>query len=219
MFRRWKRKPYTPCHWRQVGPSLHLDEYGDPAPPPYARYRLFRGRDEDDEFVESGRDHVAELDDAGWAGEKEEDDMAKSKGEPGQGKTAAGRATAKEMVVHANDETFKKELASDTPVLVDFSASWCGPCQRLGQVLPAIAEEFADKVKVVKIDVDESPRSATRYVDGGVPTLVLFQAGKPVATDCGFGTRRETEAWLEDALKKTAKPRARKARRPTCCAR
>ncbi|NMC68705.1 MAG: thiol reductase thioredoxin [Myxococcales bacterium] len=121
-------------------------------------------------------------------------------------------------MIHANDETFDREVGTgDVPVLVDFSASWCGPCRRLGEVLPAIAQKFAGKVKVVKVDVDESPKVSARYVDEGVPTLVVFQRGKPVAMDCGFGTRRETEKWLEAALKQAAKPGSKKPRRPACC--
>jgi thioredoxin 2 len=102
-------------------------------------------------------------------------------------------------------------------VLVDFSAAWCGPCRRLGEVLPAIAERFAGRLKVVKVDVDESPKVSVRYVDEGVPTLVVFRRGKPVAVSCGFGSRRETEKWLAAALEKAARPASKKPRRPTCC--
>jgi thioredoxin len=224
----WKRpkKPHTPCHWRQVGPSLHLDKSGDPARPPYARYRLFRGPDEERDDDDEDREpmDVSELpevrrDAAAQGGEKEEGEMATTKKRTTKRAGAVtGSRSTENAVVHASDETFEREVGTaDVPVLVDFSASWCGPCQRLAQVLPAIAAKFTGKVKVVKVDVDESPKSAAHYVDEGVPTLVVFKRGKPVAVDCGFGTRRETEAWLEAALKRAEKPSSKKPRRPTCC--
>ncbi|NMC69001.1 MAG: hypothetical protein GYA57_02910, partial [Myxococcales bacterium] len=174
MRRRGARR-FTACHWVQVGPSLHLDEHGDPAPPPYVRYRLCPGRDEDrDDDAGEVREpaDVSELpeirrDAAAGSSEKEEGEMATTR-----------KRTTKKAIVHANDETFDREVGTgDVPVLVDFSASWCGPCRRLGEVLPAIAQEFAGKVKVVKVDVDESPKVSARYVDEGVPTLVVFQRG------------------------------------------
>lgn len=213
--RRRGAKRFTACRWVQVGPSLHLDEHGDPAPPPYVRYRPCRGRDEDrDDDAGEVREpaDVSELpeirrDAAAGSSEKEEGEMATTR-----------KRTTKKAMIHANDETFDREVGTgDVPVLVDFSASWCGPCRRLGEVLPAIAQKFAGKVKVVKVDVDESPKVSARYVDEGVPTLVVFQRGKPVAMDCGFGTRRETEKWLEAALKQAAKPGSKKPRRPACC--
>jgi thioredoxin 2 len=126
-------------------------------------------------------------------------------------------AKAAELVVHATDETFAKETGGTTPVLVDLSASWCGPCQRLGKALPAIAEKFAGKVKVVKVDVDESPKTAGRFVDEGVPTVVLLQRGKQIAKDCGFGSRHDTELWLERALAAKAKPGKDDSGGCSCC--
>jgi thioredoxin 1 len=217
------RKRRTPCEWRQVGPSLHLDEHGDPATPPYVRYRLFPKRDAREEF---GRTSDVRPDDARPDGGKEKDQMTTtkkretkkdmSKGTKKAGAKKPGAKKPEATVVHANDDTFRAELRSELPVLADFSASWCGPCLRLGEVLPAIASRFAGRVKVVKIDVDESPRTAARHVDEGVPTLVLFKGGEPVAVECGFGDRRNTEKWLEAALEHAAPRPARRVRRPTC---
>jgi len=214
-------KRHTPCHWVQVGPSLHLDENGDPAPPPYVRYRIARGPSEEpDEEVGGvgGTINPRELPEVRWeagAGSrgKEEDKTATTR----QAAAAKGAGRAAGAVVPANDRTFDREVGtSEIPVLVDFSASWCGPCRRLGRALPAIAQRFAGRVKVVKVDVDESPKAAVRYVDDKVPTLVVFRRGKPVAADCGFGSRRETEKWLAAVLEKAARPASKRPRRPPC---
>jgi thioredoxin 2 len=105
------------------------------------------------------------------------------------------------LIVEADDKTFAELIApGKLPVLVDFSASWCGPCQALSKVLPDVAKTFARRLRVVKIDVDESPKTADRFAIEGVPTLLLFQDGKLVAASEGFGTRKSVEAWLSDAL-------------------
>mgnify|MGYP001583857214 CR=1 FL=1 len=133
-------------------------------------------------------------------------------------KSVAKKAAKEDLVVHATNETFRKEvLAAKGPVLVDFSASWCGPCQRLGKVLPAIAETFKGRVKVVKVDVDESPDLGARFAKEGVPTMLLVQRGKPLAVDCGFASRASTEAWLTQALEVTRQRRSKKPRHPTGC--
>ena len=133
-------------------------------------------------------------------------------------KAAAPARTKKGTIVHATDKTFGSEVSgSPEPVLVDFSAAWCGPCRRLGKALPAIARDFAGQVKVVKVDVDESPRISAVFIDEGVPTLVLFRKGKPVAVDVGFATKTQTATWLRRALAR--KPEPKRARRPVCCGR
>ena len=105
------------------------------------------------------------------------------------------------LIVEADDKTFAELIApGKLPVLVDFSASWCGPCQALGKVLPDVAKTFARKLRVVKLDVDESPKTADRFAIEGVPTLLLFKDGKLVAASEGFSTRKSVEAWLSDAL-------------------
>lgn len=71
-----------------------------------------------------------------------------------------------------------KVIESDKPVLVDFFAVWCGPCKRIGPVLDEVAKEQAEKVKVVKVDIDQSPEIASRYGVMSVPTLILFKDGQ-----------------------------------------
>jgi thioredoxin 1 len=82
-------------------------------------------------------------------------------------------------IPEVNDTTFQEEvLSADLPVVVDFSAVWCGPCKMLDPIVEQLAHEWADKVKVVKLDVDQSPEVAMQYQIFGVPTLMLFVKGE-----------------------------------------
>ena len=94
---------------------------------------------------------------------------------------------------------FKQEvLESTTPVLVDFTAVWCNPCKLLDPIVKQFAQEWAGKVKVVKLDVDDSPNLAMNYQVMGVPTLMLFKGGKPVERVTGYQPK--------DRLEKKFKP-------------
>ncbi|MGK3991927.1 thioredoxin [Sorangium sp. So ce1024] len=94
-------------------------------------------------------------------------------------------------VIEVNDLNFAREvLETDTPVLVDFSASWCAPCKRLAPIVDEIADETAGQVKVVKLDVDESPAAAKQFGIRGLPTVVAFQNGQPVNRHVGLTTKK-----------------------------
>ena len=83
------------------------------------------------------------------------------------------------MTVKATDASFEQEvLKSDTPVLVDFWAEWCGPCRMIGPSLEDIAKEMDGKLKVVKVNIDENPMAPTRYGVRSIPTLLLFKNGQ-----------------------------------------
>ena len=83
-------------------------------------------------------------------------------------------------VTELNDATFDEVIRSaDRPVLVDFTAAWCGPCQKLAPILDEIATEQADRLQVVKIDVDDNPKTTLRYEVMSMPTLILFKEGEP----------------------------------------
>ncbi len=88
-------------------------------------------------------------------------------------------------VIHVTKETFQKEvLQSDKPVLVDFWATWCGPCRMVGPILDEIAQERED-IKVCKIDVDAQPELATEYGIMSIPTLMVFENGKKINQGMG----------------------------------
>ena len=83
--------------------------------------------------------------------------------------------------VTLTDEGFDSDvLQSDVPVLVDFWALWCGPCRMMAPVIDEIANDYAGKAKVGKLDVDSNPQSASRYQVRGIPTLLLFKGGEVV---------------------------------------
>jgi thioredoxin 1 len=83
-------------------------------------------------------------------------------------------------VTELNDTTFDEVVRSaDRPVLVDFTAAWCGPCQAIAPILEDIASEQADRLQVVKIDVDANPETTLRYEVMSMPTLILFKDGEP----------------------------------------
>src|SRR5215471_1092044 len=88
------------------------------------------------------------------------------------------------MTVKATDASFEQEvLKSDTPVLVDFWAEWCGPCRMIGPSLEDIAKEMDGKLKVVKVNIDENPVAPSRYNVRSIPTLLLFKNGQVADQD------------------------------------
>lgn len=99
-------------------------------------------------------------------------------------------------VVHANDASFQREvLKSDVPVLVDFYADWCGPCRALAPVLEEFAQENTG-VKIVKVNVDDSPASARRYGISSIPSLLAFDGGEIVAEHVGMANKSHLKRLL-----------------------
>jgi len=91
-------------------------------------------------------------------------------------------------IVHGTDQSFSSEI-SDGLVLVDFWAPWCGPCKMIAPVLVELDADMSDKVKIVKIDVDENQETASNFGIMSIPTLVLFKDGKPVDKVVGFNPK------------------------------
>ena len=105
---------------------------------------------------------------------------------------------ASENVLHFTDASFDTDvLKSDVPVLVDFWAEWCGPCQRLGPTIDQIAEEYKGKVRVGKVDTDSNQKTAMRYGISGIPTVLVFKKGELVKTLRGEQPKRAYKEALE----------------------
>ena len=95
------------------------------------------------------------------------------------------------------DAGFKSDvLDSPTPVLVDFWATWCGPCLMLAPTIDALATEYAGKLKVVKVDVDKNRQSAVQYRIDGIPALLLFKDGQQVASMKGAGSKEQIKSMI-----------------------
>lgn len=99
------------------------------------------------------------------------------------------------------DQNFDAEvIASDIPVLVDFSAVWCGPCKALEPAVKEVAGEFAGKLKVVKVDIDDSPGVAARFGIRGVPTVIVVKGGREVKRQVGLVPKPKLVALFKDEL-------------------
>ena len=105
---------------------------------------------------------------------------------------------ASEKIHLFNDLNFESEvLGSQVPVLVDFTATWCGPCKSLAPIVDQIATELDGKVKVGKLDVDDSPLTAGKYGVRGVPTVMVFKNGQRSAQHVGLTTKQKLLALVE----------------------
>jgi thioredoxin 1 len=105
------------------------------------------------------------------------------------------------MAVQVTDKTFAAEvLNSNIPVLVDFWATWCGPCRSIGPIVEELAESFSGRVKVTKLNVDENPATPGQYGVRGIPTLILFKDGKVLDQIVGAVPKARLVAMVEKAL-------------------
>ncbi|MGL5252826.1 MAG: thioredoxin [Moraxella sp.] len=104
-------------------------------------------------------------------------------------------------VIHADENTFEKAvLQSDVPVLVDFWATWCGPCKAIAPVLDELSGEYANKARIVKIDVDQNPNLAAQYGIRSIPTLFVFKNGEKVDATMGMQPKAQLAALLDKHL-------------------
>jgi thioredoxin 1 len=100
-----------------------------------------------------------------------------------------------------SDESFATDvLGSETPVLVDFWAEWCGPCKMIGPSLEEISDELSGDVKIVKLNIDDHPDTPSKYGVRGIPTMILFKNGAPAATKVGAEPKSKLKEWLVGEL-------------------
>lgn len=104
-------------------------------------------------------------------------------------------------IVNVSDDTFEDEvLKSTTPVLVDYWAEWCGPCKMIAPVLEEVAKEYAGRLKVAKLNIDENPATPPKYGIRGIPTLMLFKNGQVEATKVGAMSKSQLTAFIDGNL-------------------
>lgn len=106
-----------------------------------------------------------------------------------------------DKITHVTDDSFEQDvLQAEVPVLVDYWAEWCGPCKMIAPVLEEIADSYADKLRVCKLDVDANEVTPQKYGIRGIPTLLLFKNGNVEATKVGALSRSQLTAFLDSNI-------------------
>ena len=105
------------------------------------------------------------------------------------------------QIIHVTDGSFEQQvLSSSRPVMVDYWAEWCGPCRMIAPILEEIAGEYADKLTVAKINIDENQAVAARYAVRGIPTLMIFKDGAVAGTKVGALSKSQLSAFIDSVI-------------------
>ena len=104
------------------------------------------------------------------------------------------------MVRKINEQEFQDEVMKDAAAVVDFSATWCGPCRMLAPVLEEISEELAGKVKFYNVDVDENPALAAGFGISSIPNVLILKNGKVAGQSLGFRPGPQMKSWIEEKM-------------------